>query len=449
MARDAPLDRHFDPARCSRTLTTLAPESTADQMSLTQQQIESCRSQFPALARKVNGQDVAYFDGPAGTQVPQRVIDAVSHYLAHTNANHGGLFATSQESDEIVADAHRALAAFLGADDPDAVVFGQNMTSLTFALSRSVAKTWRSGDEIVVTRLDHDANVTPWVLAAQDAGVVVKYVRFREADCTLDLDDFHAQLSPRTRLVAVGCASNATGGINPLGEICRAAHDFGAWVFLDAVHFAPHRLIDVQFLGCEFLACSAYKFFGPHIGVLWGRRDLLEALPAYKVRPAPDSLPWKWMTGTQSHEAIAGARAAVDYLADIGRLVRPDETLDRRAALREAFRAIAAHERELVRQLLAGLAQLEDVKVWGITDLQRLDERLPTVSLTHAKMKPAELAVQLAGRGIFVWHGNYYALQLTEALGLEPDGMLRIGLVHYNTREEVDRLIGALTTVSR
>src|SRR5688572_16051089 len=246
---------------------------------------EYCRRQFPALSRRVADRPAVFFDGPGGTQVPQRVIDAVSHYLAHTNANFGGQFATSQDSDRILEEAHQALADFLGADDPDTIVFGQNMTSLTFALSRALAKTWKSGDEIVVTRLDHDANVAPWVLAARDAGAVIRWVGIREDDCTLDLDQLQHTINERTRLVAVGCASNATGGINPVRDIASLAHAVGAHVFLDAVHYAPHALIDVQALGCDFLACSAYKFFGPHVGVLWGRRALLEEIEAYKVRP--------------------------------------------------------------------------------------------------------------------------------------------------------------------
>lgn len=403
--------------------------------------VTELRRQFPALAREVDGQSAVFFDGPAGTQVPRRVIDAVSDYFSHHNANHGGQFATSRESDALLDEAQRALADLVGTDDPDTIAFGPNMTTLTFALSRALSKTWQAGDEVIVTRLDHDANVTPWVLAARDAGATVKFVELHREDCTLNLFDLQTKLSDRTKLVAVGCASNSVGTVNPVQEICTWAHDAGALVFLDAVHFAPHALIDVQSWNCDFLACSAYKFFGPHVGVLWGRRDLLEELPAYKVRPAPDTLPGKWMTGTQSHEGIAGALAAVDYLADIGRLVSSNDQLGRRAALQAAFQAVGQYERSLVSRLLAGLARLDKVKVWGITDEARRGQRLPTLSITHANMKPAELADHLGRRGIFVWHGNYYALQLTETLGLEPDGMVRIGLVHYNTADEFDRLL--------
>jgi len=389
-----------------------------------------------------------YFDGPAGTQVPQIVIDAVSHYYTHNNANHGGLYATGRESDVVLGQAHRAVADLLGVEDPDTTCFGPNMTTLTFALSRALSKTWKAGDEVIVTRLDHDANVTPWVLAARDAGATVKFVEIHREACTQDLDDFRSKITDRTRLVAVGCASNSVGTINPVAEICQWARQAGALSFLDAVHFAPHALIDVESFGCDFLACSAYKFFGPHVGVMWGRRELLEELVAYKVRPARNSLPGKWMTGTQNHEGIAGALAAVDYLVDVGRCHAATESLDRRAALREALAAIGDYERRLFARLLAGLAKLDDVTVWGITDPNRLAERLPTVSITHARRRPAELAEYLGNRGIFVWHGNYYALQLTETLGLEPDGMVRIGLVHYNTAAEVDRLLDALDVLS-
>jgi cysteine desulfurase family protein (TIGR01976 family) len=406
--------------------------------------LELCRRQFPALSRRVGDRPAAFFDGPGGTQVPQRVIDAVGHYLAHTNANHGGRFATAIESDRLLAEAHRGLADFLGADDPRTIVFGQNMTSLTFALSRALARGWKAGDEIVLTRLDHDANVTPWVLAARDAGATVRLASVRSEDCTLDLEELRHLINERTRLVAVGCASNATGGINPVRDICDWAHAVGAKVFLDAVHYAPHGLIDVQAWGCDFLACSAYKFFGPHVGILWGLREWFEELEAYKVRPAPLDLPGKWMTGTQSHEAIAGALAAVEYLSDLGRLLAASDSLSRRAALREAYREIALYERALVKRLLAGLAELPEIQVFGINDPARQDERVATVAFTHERFTSSELAERLGRLGMFAWHGNYYALHLTESLGLEPEGMLRVGLVHYNTPTEVERLLEAL-----
>lgn len=402
-----------------------------------------CRRQFPALHRQVHGRPAVFFDGPGGSQVPQRVIDMVAHYLAHANANHGGLFATSQESDELLDQAHRALADLFGVEDPGTIIFGPNMTSLTLALSRALARQWGPGDEVLVTRLDHDANVTPWCLAARDAGATVRHVEIRPDDCTLDLDDLARKITPKTRCVAVGYASNAVGTVNPIERIAALAHAAGALVYVDAVHFAPHGLIDVHRLGCDFLVASAYKFFGPHVGVLWGRRELLERLPAYKVRPAPDALPGRWMTGTQNHEGIAGAMAAVEYLAELGSTVAPRQA-DRRAALRAAFAAIAEHERALADRLLDGLAAMPGVKVWGIVERSRRAGRVPTVALTHRRFSPRELAGRLGEKGFFVWHGNFYALPLTEALGVEPDGLLRVGLLHYNTPEEVDRFLAAM-----
>ncbi len=375
--------------------------------------------------------------------MPQRVIDAVSDYLAHTNANNGGAFVTSRETEVVVLSARRALAHILGTDDPGPIAFGPNMTTLTFFLSRALARTWKPGDEVIVSRLDHDANVSPWVLAAQSVGVTVRHVDIRRDDCTLDVEDLKAKISPRTRLLALGCASNAVGTINAIKEAAEIVHDAGGQIFLDAVHYAPHAAIDVTSWNCDYLACSAYKFFGPHVGVLWGKRELMAALPVDKVRPASDELPDRWMNGTQNHEGIAGVLAAIDYLADLGRRVAP-EVSDDRGALRIAFDSIGEYERDLSRRLLAGLAEFPDITVWGITDLERLDERVPTVAFTHARHTPLHIAEHLAERGIFVWSGNFYALGLTEALGLEPEGLVRIGLLHYNTAEEVDRLLEAL-----
>ncbi len=405
--------------------------------------LESIRSQFPAFQRKQNGERVAYFDGPAGSQVPARVAEAVSRYLLTTNANHEGPFATSRESDALLEEAHQAGADFVGTDDPGCVSFGPNMTTLTFALSRALGRTWKPGDEVIVTQLDHDANVTPWVLAAKDAGALVRHVRVRPEDCTLDWEDFRSKLSSRTRLVAVGYASNATGTVNPIAEMISEAHAAGAEVFVDAVHFAPHRLIDVSRLDCDFLAASAYKFFGPHVGLMYGKRDRLENLPAYKLRPAPDSLPGKWMTGTQNHEGIAGLREAIEYLADLPG-DRGKTKIARRDALIECYQQIRAHEDVLCEKLLAGLKALPQLRIWGISDPNRLAERVPTVSVTHKTKTPLELAEKLGERGLFCWAGNHYALPFTEAMGLEPAGTLRIGLLHYNSEEEVDRLLEAL-----
>jgi cysteine desulfurase family protein (TIGR01976 family) len=400
----------------------------------------SVRPQFPALRR-----DAVFFDGPAGSQVPQSVIDAISSYYVNHNANHGGLFATSRESDSVVDDARRACADLLGTADDGCIAFGANMTSLTFSVSRAIAANWKPGDEVIVTRLDHDANVSPWTRAADDRGAIVHHVAIQPEDCTLDLDDFRRKLSSRTKLVAVGCASNAVGTRNPFVEMTRLAHEAGALVFLDAVHYAPHLLMDVAAWDCDFLCCSAYKFFGPHVGILYGKRRLLEELPAYKVRPCAETLPDRWMTGTQNFAAIASVGAAIEYLASIGEPGRV--SAGRRARLQRTFAAIESYERELAKRLLAGLGSLSSVRVYGITDPKRLNERVPTVSFTHAKRKPAEVAAYLASKNVFAWHGNYYALPLTEALGVEPDGMVRVGLQHYNTAAEVDRLLAALAQI--
>jgi cysteine desulfurase family protein (TIGR01976 family) len=396
---------------------------------------------FPALRR-----DAAYLDGAAGSQVPQSVIDAISNYYVRHNANHGGFFATSRESDAIVDEARRACADLLGTPDDGCVAFGANMTTLTFSLSRAIATRWKPGDEVIVTRLDHAANVSPWVRAAADRGATVRHVGIHPEDCTLDLDDFRRQLSSRTRLVAVGCASNAVGTRNPFREMTRLAHEVGALVFLDAVHHAPHLLMDVTAWDCDFLCCSAYKFFGPHVGILYGKRHLMESLPAFKVRPCPETLPDRWMTGTQNFAAIAGTGAAVEYLASIGRSL--GETGDRAACLRRAFAAIEEYERKAGARLLEGLASVKGVRIYGITDPKRLAERVPTVSFTLAGKTPGEVAEHVAQRALFAWHGNYYALPLTESLGVEPLGMVRVGLLHYNTAADIDRLVRALDEIA-
>lgn len=403
--------------------------------------VGACRRQFPGLARVVNGSPAAFLDGPGGSQVPRSVIDAVADCLAHRNANDGGTFATSREAGAVVDGAREAVADLLGAADPSEVVFGPNVTTLTFALSRALARTWRPGDEVVVTRLDHDANVTPWVLAARDAGAIVRFLDIDPTDCTLRFDLLSELLNERTRLVAVGLASNAVGTVNPVRAVVEAARKVGARVFVDAVHAVPHRPVDVAALGADFLACSPYKFFGPHLGVLWGRRDLLETLPAYKVRPAPDSGPGRWMTGTPSFEAIAGTRAAGEYLAGLG------AGTDRRAALATGYGAIRAHETALAAQFLAGLERLPAWRVWGITDPDRTGDRVSTFGLTHRTRPAAEIAEQLGARGLFVWSGHFYAQGLIERLGLAPAGMLRIGFLHYNTAEEVARTLDALAAL--
>ena len=398
---------------------------------------ELVRHLFPALRR-----DAAFLDGAAGSQVPQSVIDAMADYYVRCNANHGGAFATSQQSDAIVDEARRSCADLLGTPHDECVAFGANMTTLTFALSRAVATAWGPGDEVIVTRLDHDANVSPWVRAAHDRGATVRHVGIRPEDCTLDLDEFRQALSGRTRFVAVGCASNAVGTRNPFPEMIRLAHEVGARVFLDAVHHAPHLVMDVNDWDCDFLCCSAYKFFGPHVGILYGKRALLERLPAYKVRPCPETVPDRWMTGTQNFAAIAGVGAAIEYLAAIGRTL--GVTGHRRAQLVGAFAAIEESERTLGAELVAGLEGIPSLRMYGITDPGRSHERVPTVSFTHATRSPTEVVEHLAARGVYAWHGNFYALPLTEALGVEPAGMVRVGLLHYNTAADIERLLGAL-----
>jgi len=419
------------------------PEALRNRTMHGRLEVEAVRERFPGLRRRVGDLPAAFLDGPAGSQVPDRVIEAVGRYLAETNANSGGAFATTLASDALLDEAHRAAADLLGTPDAGLTVFGPNMTTLTLGLARALARTWKPGDEVIVTRLDHDANITPWVLAARDAGATVRHLRFRADDCTLDLDHLRELLGPRTRLVAAGCASNAVGTVNPVEEITRLAHAAGALVFLDAVHLAPHALLDVTAWDCDFLCCSAYKFFGPHVGILYGKRTHLETLPVYKLRPPSEELPHRWETGTQSHEGIAGTLAAIDYLADLGR-DGGSAGLDRRSALRAAFERIGSHERSLMAGALAALGAVRGVRVFGVTEPHRLDERAPTFGFTVAGRTAREVAASLAGRGVFVWSGHFYALSVVHDLGLEPEGLVRAGFLHYNTAAEVERLRTAL-----
>lgn len=406
---------------------------------------QAIRAQFPALTQEHQGQPVVFLDNPGGTQVPQTVIDALSTYLRQDNANRGGPFVTSQRSDALLDEAHAALADLLGAASPDEIVFGANMTTLTFSLSRAIGRTLGPGDEIIVTRLDHDANITPWVLMAEDRGVTVRWADFHPEDCTLDMQGLHDLINERTRLVCLGLASNATGTINDVATITQWAHDAGAHVFVDAVHYVPHGPVDVPALGCDYLACSVYKFYGPHVGVLYGRYALLDRLRAYKVRPAHDAPPGKFETGTQNHEGIAGALAAVDYLAGLG-VLNPGDAADRgtpptrRQRLYAALSAVRDYDRQLTAALLSELEGIPQLTIHGITDPQHLDWRVPTISFTIAGHHPAAIAAALGQAGIFVWHGNYYALAVTERLGVEDKGgMVRVGAVHYNTLAEIRR----------
>ncbi|MDM9382320.1 cysteine desulfurase-like protein [Chlorogloeopsis sp. ULAP01] len=437
--------------------------------------IKWIRAQFPALTQEINGQPAVFFDGPGGTQVPGSVIDAMGDYLVRSNANAHGAFATSARTDVLIDSARVAIADFLGCDR-DEVVFGANMTTLTFTLSRAISRELQPGDEIIVTRLDHDANVSPWCALAE-RGVTVRFVDINFTDCTLDWSDLEQQINPRTRLVAVGYASNAVGTINDIAKVVRLARTVGALVFVDAVHYAPHAPIDVRSLDCDFLACSAYKFFGSHVGILYGKREHLARLQPYKVRPASDEVPSRWETGTLNHEGLAGMIAAINYLAKIGCHVSPtlgSELLStlleadtgkweafrcpptqstsypsRRAALVTAMSAIQQYELELSNQLISGLLEIPGLTLYGITQPERFTWRTPTVAITLAGQTPYSIAKALGDRGIFTWHGHFYAINLTERLGVEASGgLLRIGLVHYNTVEEIQRLLQALHEIA-
>ena len=405
------------------------------------------RSQFPSLTQTVNGHPVVYLDGPGGTQVPQTVIDAISDYLRGSNANTDGAFVTSQRTDAMLAGARDAMADFL-ACDPEEVVFGANMTSLTFAISRSIGRELNAGDEIVVTRLDHGANYSPW-LALEERGVTVRVAEIHDRDCTLDMHDLARKITSRTRLVAVGYASNAVGTINDVKEVVRMAHRVGAMAYVDAVHYAPHGPIDVRALDCDFLVCSCYKFFGPHMGVLYGKHEHLMRLQPYKVAANTHAVPLSWEWGTLNHECIAGITACVDYLAELGRRIDPSLS-SRRARLLTAWQAIQRHERVLVEKLIAGLLEIPGLTLYGISDPERFDCRCPTVAIRIAGHTPLHLATGLGRKGFFTWDGNYYALNLTEHLDVEKDGgFLRIGLAHYNSAEEVERFLSALREITQ
>ena len=403
------------------------------------------RRRFPALARPGDdGLPVIYADAPGGSQVPDTVIEAIASHLRRGVSNTHGAFAPSQETDQTIADARRAAADLTGAD-PGEIVFGPNATTLLLHLSRSFGRTLGPGDEIVVTKLDHDANIRPWVLAAEDAGATVRWVDVRGDDVTLDLDSFDAALSGRTRLVSFTLASNAVGTIPPAAELIRRAHDVGALVALDGVHYAQHRLLDRAGLDADIVACSPYKFFGPHLGVLAVRRELLETWTPYKLRPAPDEAPERWETGTENHEGLAGLEAAVDYLASLG----GDEGPSRRDRLIAAYDAIGDHERVLASRFLEGLASLPHVRLYGIADPERGDERTPTFALRVGDQDPLKTATELGRRGIYVWDGHYYAITIMERLGLlDTGGAVRIGFCHYHTVDEVDRVLQALADLT-
>ena len=413
------------------------------------------RAQFPSLARPHNGRPLVYFDAPAGTQVTQRCIDGIVDYFTRCNANTHGAFATARESDAIIENAHAAAADFINAPSPDEIIFGQNMTSLTFALSRSIGRWLNPGDEIILTRLDHDANFSPWHLMAEDRGVKVNIVDIYEADCTLALDDYERYLNNKTRLVSVGMVSNAVGTINPVKQIVSMAHAAGALTFVDAVAAAPHVPVDVQDIGTDFLACSPYKFWGPHQGMLFGRRDLLERLPAYKVRPADNALPHKFQTGTQSLENQNALIGVMDYLewfagmADV-KYNGPALRSQRANNLRSAMLASQGYEQTLCARMIAGVLAIPGIRFFGIREPERAGQRVPPIALRVKTQHPHKTAELLGERGICVWDGNYYALNLTERLGVEDSGgMVRVGLSHYNTAEEVDYFLNTLADIAK
>jgi len=410
--------------------------------------VSKLRGQFPALQQRLpDGSPFIYFDGPGGTQVPQRVLDAMTDYLIRMNANKHGLFLTSQNSDAAIDAAHEAMADFLNAASPQEMAFGNNMTTLTFHLSRSIAAMLQPGDEIIVTRLDHDANISPW-LALQEKGAVIRWWDMSPENCTLDAAALEKLLTGRTKLVAVGYASNAVGTINDVKHFAQLAHAAGAMIFVDAVHYAPHGPIDVQDINCDFLACSVYKFFGPHVGVLYGKYHVLETLPPYKVRPQENDPPHKFETGTLNHEGIAGTTAAIDYLAAIGKSLSTNHFTQfsgRRRELKAAMHAIQIYEQDLSRYLAAELKKISGLKIYGITDDKEFHRRTPTFAIRLLHLAPPEIARRLGEQGIFVWDGNFYALEVTTRLGVEASGgVVRIGLAHYNTVAEIDRLIAAL-----
>lgn len=408
----------------------------ADGMSI---DINTVRSGFPALSRTLNGRTVAYLDGPGGTQVHGSVIEAMGSFMKRGGSNLGGAFVTSEETDEVVDGARRAVADLFNADRQE-IVFGQNMTSLTYAMSRALSRTWATGDNIVLTRLDHDANVSPWMQAARDAGVDVRFTDFNPDDgCALELASLEEALDGRTRLVAFTHGSNAVGTITPVADIVAVAHDAGALTYVDAVHYTPHGLVDVQESDTDFLVASAYKWFGPHTGCLYGKAQLLAAIEPYKLRPSPDSSPDRWETGTQSFESLAGVTAAVDYIASLG------TGSTRRERIVSAYEAISAYESVLSDRFLAGLASIDGITLYG---KPTAEDRTPTFAVDVTGVSPGNVAARLGEAGCFTWSGDYYAYEVMHKLGKAPDGLVRIGFVHYNTPDEVDRVLEQLTSIA-
>ena len=413
--------------------------------------LDTIRAQFPALSIVDGELPRVYLDNPAGTQVPQQVVDRISNCLIRSNANELGHFRTSQTVDGIIEGAHAAIADLINAPSRDEIVFGPNMTTLTLHISRSIGRCLKPGDEIILSRMDHDANVSPWLLLARDLDLEVRWLPFNTETFEFDLEKLDSVLTDKTKLICVGGASNLTGTINDIKTISAKARDAGAWTYVDAVQMVPHVSTDVQALGCDFLVCSAYKFFGPHQGALWGRRELLEMLEPYKVRPASDNVPFCYETGTQNHEGMAGTTAAVDYFAWIGESMagRYHETYEqfapRRKYVHAAMDFLFAYEHGVVEHLIKGLQSLPGVRIQGITAADAMHRRVPTVSITVDGVSPDSIAERLAAQNIFVWSGDYYAIEVAKHLGIyDAGGTVRIGPVHYNSRAEIDQLLNAL-----
>ncbi len=410
--------------------------------------ISEIRAKFPALEKTNGVLPRSYLDNPAGTQVPTTVVQAISDYMLNNCANLGGHFLTSVNSDQVVAKAHQDMADFLGADAPGEIIIGQSMTSLTFHLSRSICRDFKAGDEIVITRMDHEGNIGPWLEIAKDKGLVIRWLDFDLESWQIEAEALKAILSERTKLVCLNYASNLTGSINDIAALTRVAQSAGAQVFVDAVQLAPHHLVDVKNLSCDFLACSSYKFFGPHLGILWGKQEVLAALHPYKGRCTPDSLPDRFELGTPQIELLAGLSATVDYFAAFGRMLGSFDT--RREEIAAAYNECRNYEEPLTNKLIDGLQGVSDIMVYGITNPNRVHERVPTVSIRHRSIEPSTLARTLADQGIFVWHGHNYAYEPTRFLGIpEDEGVVRIGLAHYNTESEVNRVIEAISEMSR
>lgn len=405
--------------------------------------LNQVRRQFPALMQSVNGSAPIFLDGPGGSQVPQSVLSAMSAYLGYFNSNLGGAFFSSDKTVSLMHEARQAVADLLNAPSAEQIVFGANMTSLTFSFSRALSRDWQANDEIIVTNADHFSNVSSWRQAAEDKGATVRAVKINESDCTLDLEHFESLLNANTKLVAVTYASNTTGSINDIKRIVERAHQVGALVYVDAVHYAPHELIDVQALDCDFLACSAYKFFGPHVGIVYGKREHLEGFTPYKVEPAKDIIPGRWETGTQSFEGLAGVVAAIDYIASLSGMTTDTP---RREKLVEAFARSKAHEMQLSKHFLTRLAEFKQIRLFGIDSLDRLEQRTPTFALTFDGIEPRKVSEFLGAKHMCVWDGNFYAQGLCEQLGvMDKGGVVRIGCMHYNTIEELDKLFDAFT----